>query len=70
MNDTPDKLTYTLNDAAIAMNVSRPTMLAMVRRENFPAFRVGRRWIIPIDAFRQWLNEQAGFEQKCARNSK
>ena len=56
-------LAYNLTEAAEAIHVSRPTMLTFVHREDFPAFRSGRRWIIPVDALRQWLNAQAGFEQ-------
>ena len=52
------KLTYTLDEAAEAMNVSRATMSKIIHRRDFPAFRAGRRWIIPIDAFKKWLSEQ------------
>lgn len=57
MSELP-KLSYTLSQAAEAINVSRPTMQEIVQREDFPAFRTGKRWIIPIDAFRNWLNDQ------------
>jgi putative SOS response-associated peptidase YedK len=26
---------------------------------DFPAFKAGKRWIIPVDAFREWLNKNA-----------
>lgn len=51
-------LTYTLEQAAEAIQVSRPTMQNLVHRADFPSFKVGTRWIIPADAFRRWLNEQ------------
>lgn len=53
------ELTYTLGQAAEAIQVSRPTMANLVQRADFPSFRVGRRWIIPVDALRRWLDEQA-----------
>lgn len=57
MTELP-KLTYTLTQAAEAINVSRPTMQQIVNRDDFPAFRTGRRWMIPIEPFKDWLNEQ------------
>ena len=58
MNELP-KLSYTLTQAAEAINVSRPTMSNLVKRDDFPAFRSGTRWIIPAEAFKNWLNSQA-----------
>lgn len=51
-------LTYTLEQAAEAIQVSRPTMQNLVHRADFPSFRVGRRWIIPADGLKRWLEEQ------------
>lgn len=58
MNELP-KLTYTLTGAAKALNVSKPTMLNLVKRADFPSFRAGRRWIIPVDGLKTWLDSQA-----------
>ena len=54
-----NQLAYNLNQAADAANVSKPTMLRLVNESDFPAIRVGRRWVIPVDAFNAWLNKQA-----------
>jgi len=54
-----DKLTLTLTQAAEAMNVSEPTMRYIVQQAEFPAFRVGKRWVIPVDTFNEWLNARA-----------
>lgn len=56
---TPAHLTYNLSEAAEAVNVSRPTMAALAKTEGFPAFRVGPRYLIPIDALNEWLIKQA-----------
>lgn len=53
------RLTYTLSEAAEALHVSRPTMQALVYRADFPSFQVGRRWIIPADGLKRWLEDQA-----------
>lgn len=57
MNE-PGPLTYNLSEAAEALHVSRPTMQNLVNRADFPSFRIGRRWLIPADALKRWLNEQ------------
>lgn len=50
---------FNLKGAAEFASVSTPTMLEWVNRQDFPAFRSGRRWVIPRDSFVQWLNDQA-----------
>ena len=54
------KLAYNLEEAAMALGVSRPTMMRIARRSDFPALRAGRRWLIPVDSFNEWLCKQAG----------
>ena len=50
---------FNLREAAQFAGVSVPTMLAWVNMADFPAFKAGTRWIIPVDSFRQWLTDQA-----------
>ena len=50
---------YNLETGARRIGVSYPTMLELVRRDDFPAFRIGRRWVIPRNALVRWLDEQA-----------
>lgn len=52
------KLALSIEEAAEAINVSVPTMRELMQESGFPAIRVGRRWIIPVDAFSTWLNKQ------------
>ena len=52
------ELAYTLEQAAEAIQVSRPTMANLVHRADFPSFQVGRRWIIPADGLKRWLDKQ------------
>lgn len=52
------QITYSLNDAAKLLNISRPTMLQLARRDDFPAFRIGRRWVINGEALQRWLDAQ------------
>lgn len=53
------KLTYNLQEAARALGVSDPTMQALARRPGFPGFRIGKRWLIPCDLLKKWVEEQA-----------
>ena len=53
------KLTYTAKEAAQAANVSMPTIYAWTKITGFPVVRVGRKVVVPIDAFKRWLEEQA-----------
>jgi len=62
MNYTPE-LTLTVEQAAKAMQVSRPTMLTLVHQSGFPSFRVGKRWIIPVSGLERWLDEQVEMAQ-------
>ena len=38
---TTDKLTLSISETAAALGVSRPTVYNLIRREGFPAFRIG-----------------------------
>ena len=49
----------TLEAAAKLAGVSAPTMLSWVNRSDFPAFRSGRRWVIPRDSLLEWMKAQA-----------
>lgn len=53
-----NKLAYTLEEAADALNLSFPTMQVLVNRVDFPSFQIGNRWIIPADALKRWLDDQ------------
>ena len=54
-----ERYALTLEEAAASMGVSAPTMREIANRQDFPAFRKGRRWIIPQRAFADWLDKQA-----------
>lgn len=52
-------LTYTREEAAQVAKVSLPTLDAWLSRADFPAFKAGRRWIIPVDKYKAWLETKA-----------
>lgn len=59
MERTGDKLTLRPSEAAELMQVSKPTMYELCRREDFPVIHIGRKLLIPKAALMAWLNKQA-----------
>ena len=56
-------LAYTVKAAASAAHVSRPTLYRWMAMEGFPVARIGGCTRIPVEAFRRWLEEQAGVSE-------
>jgi len=48
-----------VDELAERLGISRPKAYELVKRRDFPAIQLGRRVIIPVEAFREWLNKQA-----------
>ena len=55
-----EKLAFTVSEAARAAGVSRPTVYRWIRIPGFPVARIGGCTRIPVEAFRRWINQQAG----------
>ena len=56
-----EKLTITVGEMASMLGISAPLAYELIKREGFPVVRVSqRRIIIPMEALKRWLNEQAG----------
>ena len=54
-----ESITLNLTQAADALGVSAPTMRCLVRRGDFPAFKIGSRWMISRTALEEWAQRQA-----------
>lgn len=54
------KLVYSVAEAAEALGISRPTLYALLHREDFPSFRVGGRVLVSVEGLRRWVEAQAG----------
>lgn len=55
-----DKLTISVEEMASMLGISRPVAYELTKREGFPAVRISeRRIIVPVEALKKWLNEQA-----------
>lgn len=58
-----EKLALSLTECAAMMGIGRSKMHELARSEGFPAVRVGRRILVPVDALKTWLNARATDEQ-------
>jgi excisionase family DNA binding protein len=54
-----ENIILNLEQAAGTCGVSVPTMRCLVRRGDFPAFKIGSRWMIPRTALEEWAQRQA-----------
>ena len=48
-----DKLTYSQ-----VLGVSRPTVYQLMKRADFPAFKVGSRTLVSAEGLRTWVQAQ------------
>ena len=55
----PEKLTYSVVEAAEALGVSKTAMYQIIRTEGFPVIVLGNRRLIPIEGLKRWVEEQA-----------
>ena len=62
MNAT-NSLAYSPTTAAKVAEVSRPTIYRWMRLPGFPVAHIGGRTRIPAEAFKHWLNQQAGVSE-------
>ncbi|WP_214370897.1 helix-turn-helix domain-containing protein [Pseudonocardia sp. H11422] len=53
------RLTYTVDEVAYLLNVSRGMAYQYVRDGVIPAERIGRRWLIPRKRLHDWLDGKA-----------
>lgn len=53
-----EKLTMNVSDLQQALGIGRNQAYDLVNRDDFPKIRVGRKILIPRDAFLRWLEKQ------------
>ena len=52
-------MTLSVKEAAAELGVCIPSVYSyLIPRQDFPAFRVGNRWLIPKDGLRDWIEKQ------------
>lgn len=50
-----EKATMSVQELSAQMGISLPKAYELVNAPGFPIIRVGRRILIPVDAYREWL---------------
>ncbi|HCJ57614.1 MAG TPA: DNA-binding protein [Clostridiaceae bacterium] len=57
-----DELPMTLNsdDVAAALNISRAGAYNLMNQKEFPALRIGKRIVVPKQAFIRWIEDNTG----------
>jgi len=55
-NDILISQVYTVRQVAALLSMNRGLTYELIRKGEIPAKRLGRRWIIPRQAFHAWLN--------------
>lgn len=58
-----DKLAYSAAETAQILSVSRPTVYALMKRADFPIFKLGTRTLVSAEGLREWVKVQAGKEE-------
>ena len=58
-----ERLTIPATELPRVLGVGRNTAYELVKRSDFPAVRIGRRIVVPVDALKAWLEK----EQKGAK---
>jgi len=50
-----DCMTYTIPEVSRLLGVNVITVYGLAKREDFPAVRIGKRIVVPKEAFKRWL---------------
>lgn len=54
-----ERMTMNVSEMAQQLGISKPKAYELCKRDGFPAINVGKRVIIPITAFENWLMDSA-----------
>ena len=50
-------LTLKADQVAAVLGISRANAYTLLRREDFPTLRIGKRMLVPRDRFIRWIEE-------------
>jgi len=52
-----EKMTMSVKELAAQLNVSLPTAYELTRQKGFPVLAIGRRVVVPVLGFQEWLSD-------------
>lgn len=58
MNEKDERLTYKVEELKSLLGIGHNRVYELVHSRDFPAIRIGRRWHIPKDKFKEWLEKE------------
>lgn len=64
MSSEIDKILLRPSEAFKAMSIGRSTGYAMIASGELPSVRIGRAVRVPVDALKQWVEQQTNKEHK------
>ena len=54
-----EKLAFSAAETAQVLSVSRPTVYQLIKRDDFPSFKLGNRTLVSAEGLRAWVEAQA-----------
>ena len=57
-----NKLTYSAPEVAQLLGISRSAAYNLMHRDDFPSFRIGKRWLVQDSSLHEWLEKQSKIE--------
>lgn len=58
------RIVMTADEVRQALGIGRRQVYDLLNRSDFPSIRLGRKILVPRDAFLRWLDKQAGSEAR------
>lgn len=58
-----EKMVYNITEVAGLLGISRSYAYQLVKENALPVLSLGKRKVIPKQAFEKWMNEQVGVQQ-------
>ena len=59
LKNMDEKLALNVDEACALLGICKPTFYKLLRRDDFPKVKVGRRTLIPKGALQSWLDNAA-----------
>ena len=60
-----EKTTMSVQELSAQMGISLPKAYELVKTPGFPTIRIGTRILIPVDAYKEWLNKNERRSIRC-----
>lgn len=64
-----EPVAVSIPEAAHMLGICPKNMYSLAASDGFPAVRLGKRILIPVDGLRDWINRQAKMAHKVCENA-